>query len=282
VQRVISGLKAAFRQHFNYTIRTRALGADIRIPVQAGIGRAHLEEHESHITELFSAVVHAYPDLIYLDVGANIGQTLLKLFCIAGADVKYFGFEPNPAAASYLNRFIYENQMTRAQVLSIALGTNVGIEGLGLESLNSPDPGASMNPSIRDKRPTTECLIPVMPGDVVLAHLGLDMTNCFLKIDVEGFELQVLEGMRSQLQKHSPLIVLELLRPKAGFSEDTNRYRERRNQQITSYLSDLGFTGSRLAETDDYVFAKSGSWERATNLPICESVESMAADMESD
>src|SRR5919205_552723 len=55
-----------------------------------------------------------------VDVGVNIGQTLLKLRSIA-RDAPYVGFEPNPFCIQFVNELIALNGFDRCVLLPVAL-----------------------------------------------------------------------------------------------------------------------------------------------------------------
>ena len=79
---------------------------------------------------------------LFLDVGANIGQTLLKLKSIE-PDVLYYGFEVNPACLFYLNELIKANKFTGTSIIPVGLSDRTGLASLHFFSKNADDATAS-------------------------------------------------------------------------------------------------------------------------------------------
>lgn len=136
---------------------------------------------------------------VALDIGANIGNHALffaERFCTVHA------FEPNPAT-SYLLAF---NAMQAPNVVvhSYGLGSDNARMQLN-EDLDNM--GAS---SIKYASPTNAHAIEIEVRRLDDADLPLDGL-CFVKIDVEGFEPQVLRGAARTIAQYQPVLVLEQL-----------------------------------------------------------------------
>lgn len=91
------------------------------------------------------------PETLLIDVGVNIGQTLVKYASIAGTACRYIGFEPNMKAASYVDEIIIRNGMQNAMIVPVGLGSDTRLTTLFMASAGSTDPGAS-------------CLVPESSG----------------------------------------------------------------------------------------------------------------------
>ena len=55
----------------------------------------------------------------FVDVGVNIGQTLLKAHAVFG-EVNYIGFEPNPTCINYVQEMIRQNGFKQTELIPIA------------------------------------------------------------------------------------------------------------------------------------------------------------------
>ena len=61
---------------------------------------------------------------VFVDVGANLGQTLGKVLHADRARA-YIGFEPQLAACHFVDRFIRDNDLRNAKVLPISPGSGL-------------------------------------------------------------------------------------------------------------------------------------------------------------
>ena len=142
-------------------------------------------------------------DLI-LDVGANIGNHTLYLAAIVGCRV--VAFEPNPILASPLQESIVVNGLeNRVSLIPKGVGAaeargvfaeskpdNLGAQSLTLVS--DPD-------QVSDKRNILEV--------ISLDSMTFDRPVKVIKIDVEGMELDVLEGAKDLIEKDKPSLFIE-------------------------------------------------------------------------
>jgi FkbM family methyltransferase len=152
---------------------------------------------------------------IALDIGANIGNHTL-LFAEHFMDV--YCFEPNPLVFDVLR-------------LNTRSKENIHLHNFGLSDhniktfLNVPD-GNIGGGSVSTEK-TNEC-----SEEVTLKiyddHFNFEIS--FVKIDVEGHELNSLNGMKESLKKYKPLISFELIN---SINSDN---------EIISFLNGLGYT----------------------------------------
>jgi FkbM family methyltransferase len=155
-------------------------------------------DHEALATVFAAALA---PDANCIDVGAHGGDVLDDLLRIA-PDGHHLAFEPLPDLAAQLQQRLPQVDV-RAVALSDANGTAefahvVDRPGWsGLRERPTPD-GATA----RVERITvpTQRLDDALPPGYVPA---------LIKVDVEGAELQVLQGARQTLATHRPLVVFE-------------------------------------------------------------------------
>ncbi|GBL45763.1 hypothetical protein SFMTTN_1574 [Sulfuriferula multivorans] len=149
----------------------------------------------------------------FIDVGANIGQTLLKLRAVSQS-TPYLGFEPNPACAAYLLDLILANRFERTLMIPIGLSDSRGLLDLIYYAEdNRVDSGASLvtDPKFRPNHPVVfRQPVPVLPFTDVARYLG-DSEPGLVKIDVEGGEMEVLKSMGAMIRMHQPPVLLEIL-----------------------------------------------------------------------
>ncbi|WP_459616001.1 FkbM family methyltransferase [Bordetella sp. 2513F-2] len=136
-----------------------------------------------------------------LDVGANIGNHALAL---ADLCERLLAFEPGRHASQLLRRNLEENGMRHAVVLDYGLSDTDaqamlhvnGRGNLGASSLHHCDPAGMAEP------------VQLRAGDACLQELGIADVD-FIKVDVEGHERQVVQGLARTIAGCRPLVQLE-------------------------------------------------------------------------
>lgn len=131
----------------------------------------------------------------FIDIGAHVGLFSLSVATAGIADVEYLAVEAHPANAAHLMESLAVNGLSsQIPVLAAAMGGKTGIQplygGAGSMGHSLIDAGAD----------TTECLVPVMPLDMVIGDDSRFANRpLVVKIDVEGVETAVIAGMASLL-----------------------------------------------------------------------------------
>lgn len=154
-----------------------------------------------------------FKDGICLDVGANIGNHALfygRIF------KRVIAFEPNPIAYKLLEANVLKNRIPNVSICTVALGArkekkvlsicdeNLGMSSLSLGGKNNFLEDGNNNPSLNFE-------IKIEVGDDLINELVDDQsTISFVKLDVEGFEAEALEGLRQTIIRHRPVIAIEL------------------------------------------------------------------------
>lgn len=167
-------------------------------------------------------------DTLLLDVGANVGQTMLSVKSAYPA-IEYIGFEPNPICVNYLNKLIRVNHLQNARIFPFALSSTNGVAEFFKGYAH--DPRATMHKEFFTEAVTSE-IIPMLRFDD-LKNIQVNK-KVVVKVDVEGAELDVLKGMSRLLQQASPVIICEVLH------SDLTSMRERA-EELSGYLTGLGY-----------------------------------------
>lgn len=156
------------------------------------------EREELHLMfEFLAPLLPVFSTGTALDIGANIGNHALFF---AQRFQQIHAFEPNPRTFDLLR---FNAQWTpNIQVHRHGLGDQRGVFELIEHSTNLG--GSSI--LIGDKGHSNVVSIEVETLDAT----AIDTTDlCFVKIDVEGFEAQVIRGGLETLRRCQPLVVLE-------------------------------------------------------------------------
>jgi FkbM family methyltransferase len=167
------------------------------------VHRAYLEaisrhERETYMAELFQRAVS--PGDVIVDVGAFLGYFAL-LGVNAASRGRAYAFEPDPRDFPWLSHNIEANGLSdRVQALPTALSDRPGWVTFYLaqedQTQSSVYPLTNHGRSVQVEAVTLD------------AFLG-DTLPDIVKIDVEGAELQALEGMTRSIQRGRPLLFVE-------------------------------------------------------------------------
>ncbi|MDP1615552.1 MAG: hypothetical protein Q8L68_07120 [Methylococcales bacterium] len=117
------------------------------VPINSELGIYNLDVSEKWMLTVLEHITWQ-TDSVFLDIGVNIGQTLLKLKSVK-ANINYYGFEPNPMCVNYVNSLIEENQWQNSYLIPAAISTKAGISLLNLYHGNT-DSAASMIADFRE------------------------------------------------------------------------------------------------------------------------------------
>ncbi|MEX3811317.1 FkbM family methyltransferase [Paraburkholderia sp. BR13439] len=142
-----------------------------------------------------------------IDVGANIGFTSIAFstFCPNG---KIAAVEPVPRTFELLEKNLSAAGVTNVSRLNFALGAQAG----ELKMQGNPDFLAGS--FVADKFSINDGIhfvdtVPVYRLDEAFESMGLARIDA-MKVDVEGFELDVFEGARATLETFRPLVFMEM------------------------------------------------------------------------
>jgi FkbM family methyltransferase len=173
--------------------------------------------HRKHLRDLATAVEpeeSALRPLILsgqtvLDIGANFG-VFTKLFSqLVGPDGSVLAFEPVPQTfrtlAAGVERFHLRNVQAINKAVSDQIGTALMEVPQYVES-KGENLYAAHIVSAQDSRKTFAV------NRVTIDSLQLPRVD-FIKIDVEGHELEVLRGSRETLAKYHPILMVEVTSP---------------------------------------------------------------------
>lgn len=131
-------------------------------------------------------------DNVVYDVGANVGMYSCVLDDFAD---QVHAFEPAPANVEAIHDNIRANGCERVHVHEVALGES---NGQGTLSMNNDERGSPRHQVNGDS--STQIDIEIQAVDALRSQGELPAPDA-IKIDVEGGEIDVLEGMRKTLEQ---------------------------------------------------------------------------------
>lgn len=141
------------------------------------------------------------PGNCVVDVGANLGTTVLPASKAVGGSGAVLAFEPQPLMAQCLHTTLSLNGCFNVRVFGGALAQQQGwgrIPAAGIGKGGNHGAVALGNEGLQ---------VPVFRLD------DIELPSCnFVKVDVEGFEWPVVQGACRQLLNHRPVLYLEAKR----------------------------------------------------------------------
>lgn len=210
----IDVLKRAFIGRAVRRLRIYNQNYDMAVFVNDHIGGAIIAfgQYEQQFLEMTGQVLleltkgAGFKDGTCLDIGANIGNHALFYSALFK---RVIAFEPNPIAYKLLEANVLKNRIANITICTTALGSkkekkvlSVCDENLGMSSLVQE---TKANP------PGLNIEIEINVGDDLIKDLVDERSGVsFIKLDVEGFEAEALEGLRQTILKYRPVISIEL------------------------------------------------------------------------
>jgi len=207
--------KLIYRDYFNPKLKVRKrLGLRLLLRYQNYIDRKLIlrEPYESRQLNLLSRAAEESKASLFIDVGANIGLYSVYLARHVTGLEKVYAMEPQPENFNQLCGNIFTNNLSHV-ILPIRKGASNKPTRLVFLENKGRSTGKSR---LADTAPTgtkleefRETFIEVVAMDSVLSEEKGRVA--VIKVDVEGHETQVLEGMREFLGANSCLLQIEIL-----------------------------------------------------------------------
>ncbi len=230
--------------------------------VEKGMSSAELQIYTGlyDLHEMFFLMHYLRPGDTFVDVGANVGVYTVLAAGVAGSNA--IAFEPIPSTFSKLKRNIAYNELTdRVDLRNMGVGDK---EEMLVFSNNLDATNHVISDGQGHGGATTK--VPVNSLDQLLA----DKTANFLKIDVEGFEANVINGAPEILSRpelrvivmetnglsdqyefgqnylHNKLLALGFIPHSYDPFQRNLQVLKTTNPQNTIYLRDLDFVRNRI------------------------------------
>ena len=140
----------------------------------------------------------------FVDVGANIGMISLVGAAAVGRSGCVDSFEPNPSARKRLSAHLEANDIKHATIHPVGLSDKAAKLTLNLTSSHS---GTATLAAVDDEQVVESVEVDVVRGEDIL--LADTRPVRAIKIDVEGFELPALRGLRGLLERDRPFLITE-------------------------------------------------------------------------
>lgn len=139
------------------------------------------------------------PGQTFVDCGANIGLWTIVAASVVGSIGKVYAFEPNPSTFEKLSR-------------NISLGNsewNICLSSTAVGSQNT-----KLYFQCNESHNISQIILESNKNSILVSVVNLDSAlkeDCIhgIKIDVEGFEIEVLKGAEAILKRYQPWVCVE-------------------------------------------------------------------------
>jgi FkbM family methyltransferase len=181
-------------------------GVRINVPLYRGDtcwDQREVEEYERKLIHSFCRLLQPLADVVLVDCGADIG-TFSALVCAQTSRVKrVIAFEPNPDVAGFMRRNLSQLPIS-TKAITKAVGCSQGTGRLEYPAYDNSDQARF-----------------VVPGEgplevVTIDSLGVRGCDVAIKIDVEGSELEVLEGAAQTIKSARKCVITVEANPRVA------------------------------------------------------------------
>ncbi len=148
------------------------------------------------------------PGAVFVDIGANLGVFSLQAASIGGVRSRIYSFEPQPRAAAALRSSAAANGMDTLSVFEVVVGAFEGVVPFFLPTTGSGAGSLSLVHASQGKR-AVELSRPSTSLDAFVASHAVERID-LVKMDVEGFEADVIKGSVDALRRYSPIVWYEV------------------------------------------------------------------------
>jgi FkbM family methyltransferase len=233
----ISPNKSVFVTPAGHVVMAQIWGQKIFFTVpnpRDSIQKKHFRGSFYELEELEIIRTYLPPDAVYMDIGANVGNHSLFALKFLRAKQSIL-FEPNPDVVPILlSNMMLNDLIDKCDTSFLGMGlSDKAADGLEMFIGKPTNLGGG-----RMVTPAEGGTLKVIRGDDALAGRKVD----FIKMDVEGMEMQVLEGLSETIAQYRPTMFIEVDRVNAqAFTDWTERFGYRAKASYKRYRSNENF-----------------------------------------
>ena len=130
-----------------------------------------------------------------IDIGAQLGYLTTHLATLVGHEGSVYSFEPDPAAYTLLSTTVETNKHNWVKTFNLAASNKTGV----IDFYISPTLGWSTAVAGTHLKGLVKTRVRAVRVDDILENEQIQRPIRFVKIDTEGFEIAVVDGMRELL-----------------------------------------------------------------------------------
>ena len=208
--------------------------------------------YETTLAEIIRSFLK--PGMTFVDAGANNGYFSLMAGKMVGSTGFVHSFEPSPRNFPRLVENVRINSLNNVSTHNVALGNVEGSVDLYISS-NEDGSDSAVKLDHFDEKVSVEAT----SIDNILRGKVVD----FMKIDVEGYEMEVLEGSKEVIQ-NSPNIVISVEQ-----NDQLLRYRRKNRNSVIGWLRSQGFIIREIEEEKNTDAASSIHFVLINDIKSC-------------
>lgn len=236
------------RGQYSFTLADHTVTFSAPNPTMVHRNRGRFKSEKAALQDFINEIGH--DDVVY-DIGANTG--LYTLFAAkAYPDGEVIAFEPYPPNLDLLKQDVARNQLQNVEIVDVALSDSVG--NIEFSQPDEDDVGYGSS-SIETNESEATIEVPTTTGDQLIADGEIPTPNV-VKIDVEGSEPLVLEGLEKALSAPDCRTVYCEVHLPAGDHRPSVEDFGSSPEDIESRLKEFGFTVDRLHGRGNEIFYK--------------------------
>ena len=246
IARALYGFLSALRRPLGLVdrVRVKRAGVHWELDLREGIDLTiyALGAFERRTLRALESLVK--PDATVLDIGANVGAHTLHLARLVGEQGRVIAFEPTDYAFGKLHVNLAANPNLSGRVTTHQVFLAARADGVIASPVASswPVDGTPPDDPRMGSRAMSVSGARTATVDDVVAASGEGRVQ-LVKMDVDGHELEVLEGARGLLKTSQPVIVMEL----APYAFDPSQKFDR----MIELLEESGYAFRKLGSSQD-------------------------------
>ncbi|MDY7024402.1 MAG: FkbM family methyltransferase, partial [Cyanobacteriota bacterium] len=170
------------------------------------------------------------PNSVFYDIGANIGFFTVIAAQLVGESGRVYAFEPVPKNADRIRHNAEINEFSQVTVFEKAVAASAGTAELLLahHSGGATLASAGTPPDLRGKMD-----VELVSIDELISAQKIQPPT-IVKIDVEGAEIAVLQGMIQTLKQFKPILIYEV-------DDGDKTAFDTKNQELETFITALGY-----------------------------------------
>lgn len=226
-------------------VLSRAAGpiADVTVRNKDGLFYCRrAKDDTTMVAEAFEFPLQSYfgaiKEGIFVDIGANIGKYTIKVGRQMGNKGRVISIEAEPENFEVLKRNIELNKLVNVSAINAACWNEEG----ELDLYTAPSSKTSGSHSVKEKISPHSVKVKSVKLDNILDSMGIKKVN-FIKIDVEGAEVEVLEGAEKIIAKSDSVRILF----EVSGEENLGKCQEilKRHKMVIKYIYQKNFLASK-------------------------------------
>lgn len=249
MRKTIKSILKKSLSNFNFVVRSKVNSKYFKIPILGNLGISNLSISEQWMVDLLKVLLSIEANK-FVDVGVNIGQTLLKVKSV-NPEIEYHGFEPNPSCIFYVHKLIKVNSIKNTTLYPIGISTKTELSELNFHYESETDGSASIIKDFNKKKINRKEYIPLFDINTMKKKVDFDKMS-ILKIDVEGAELEVIKSFEEEIKRNKPFIIMEIL-PVYNKKENPDRFKRQNN--LLDALHSIGYVTFRIIKEKNNLIA---------------------------